>query len=72
MTLLEVTYDLESPLKPEQLRTIGALANFYGLRRYHVNEQLQQIRIEFDASRLPETRLVQLLRNANIPVVTKA
>ncbi len=68
MTLVEVTYDLQSPLRPEQLRALGQFANTYGLRRFRVNEQLNQLSFEYDASRLKESEVAHVLRMANIPV----
>jgi hypothetical protein len=67
MTLVEVTYELSTPLRPEQLRALGQFANTYGLRRVRVNEQSNQIRVEYDGSRLTETEVAQVLRKAQIP-----
>jgi hypothetical protein len=72
MTLVEVTYDLTAPLRPEQLRTLGQFANTYGLRRIHVNEQTNQIRIEYDGSRLTETEVAHVLGKARIPAMKRA
>jgi hypothetical protein len=68
MTLVEVTYDLQSPLSPRQLRALAAFANTYGLRRFRVDEQRNQISLEYDGSRLTETQVAQALRSADIPV----
>lgn len=67
MTLVEVTYDVLSPLTDEQLRALAAFSNTYGLRRFRVNEQLHRISLEYDASRLTETEVAQILRSARIP-----
>ena len=72
MTLVEVTYDLPGPLRPEQLRALGQFANTYGLRRIHVNEQTNQIRIEYDGSRLTETEVAHVLGKARIPAMKRA
>ena len=68
MTLVEVTYELESPLKMEQLRRLGEFANTYGLRRFHFDEQKLHLRFEYDASRLRETQVEHVLRSDKIPV----
>src|SRR5580700_7002288 len=68
MTLVEVTYELQSPLHPEQLRTLGLFANTYGLRRFRVNEQTNRLSFEYDASRLKESEVAHVLRMARIPV----
>ena len=71
MTLVEVTYELQTPLRPEQLRALGLFANTYGLRRFHVDEQLNRIRFEYDASRLKESEVEHVLRQARIAVERK-
>ena len=68
MTLVEVTYELQSPLHPEQLRTLGLFANTYGLRRFRVDEQTNRLSFEYDASRLKESEVAHVLRMARIPV----
>lgn len=68
MTLIEVTYELQGPLHPEQLRALGQFANTYGLRRFRVDEYLNRLTFEYDASRLKETEVAHVLRMARIPV----
>lgn len=68
MTLVEVTYQLQAPLRPEQFRALGVFANTYGLRRFRVDEQLDRIVFEYDASRLKENEVAHILRKARIPV----
>jgi len=71
MTLMEITYELQSPLKPEQLRALGSFANTYGLRRFRVDEQLNRLSFEYDGSRLKETEVEHVLRQAKIPVLRR-
>ena len=71
MTLVEVTYDLQSPLSQEQLRSLGEFANTYGLRRFRVDEANNQLSFEFDASRLRETQVEHVLAQARIAVTRK-
>jgi len=68
MTLVEVTYELQGPLRPEQLRFLGQFANTYGLRRFRFDEYLNRLSFEYDASRLKETEVAHVLRMARIPV----
>jgi len=68
MTLVEVSYDLQAPLHPEQLRALGEFANTYGLRRFRIDEHMNRISFEYDASRLKETEVAHVLRMAKIPV----
>src|SRR6266568_4862871 len=71
MTLLEITYELQSPLNNEQLRKLGEFANTYGLRRFRVDETAKRLTFEYDASRLNETEVANVLRRAGVPVKRK-
>lgn len=71
MTLLEITYELNSPLSLEQLSRLGEFANTYGLRRFRVDEQKNQLTFEYDASRLRETQVAHVLGHAGIAVSRK-
>ena len=71
MTLVEVTYEVQSPLTPEQLRRLGEFANTYGLRRLHVDETKKQLSFEYDASRLRETQVEHVLVQAGIAVTRR-
>ena len=71
MTLMEITYELQSPLEPEQLRALGSFANTYGLRRFRVDEKTNRLSFEYDASRLKETQVIHVLRRAKIAVIRK-
>ena len=71
MTLMEITYELQSRLTPEQMRALGSFANTYGLRRFHIDEKLNRLSFEYDASRLKETEVEHVLRQANIPVLRR-
>ena len=72
MTLVEITYNLQSPLSQDQLRSLGEFANTYGLRRFRVDEAKNQLSFEYDASRLKETEVAHVLRQARIAVTSKA
>ncbi len=71
MTLVENKYELQSSLSAEQLRALGRFANTYGLRRFHVDEENKLLSFEYDASRLKETEVETVLRQARIPVVRR-
>ena len=71
MTLVEVTYDLQGPLRPEQLRALGHFANTYGLRSFRVDEQNNQLTFEYDASRLRDTQVAHVLGRAGIAVTRR-
>ena len=69
MTLVEITYELQGALDEKQLRALSGFANTYGLRRFHVDGANRRLTFEYDASRLKDTVVEQVLRQANIPVV---
>jgi hypothetical protein len=71
MTLLEVTFELQNPLSLEQLNRLGEFANTYGLRRFHVDEQHNRITFEYDASRLRDYQVADVLGRAGIAVTRK-
>jgi hypothetical protein len=71
MTLVDITYELQSPLKQEQLIALGEFANTYGLRRFRVGEDNRHLTFEYDASRLRETEVAHVLRLARITVTRK-
>jgi hypothetical protein len=69
MTFMTVTYELQMPLQPEQLRALGQFANTYGLQRFRVDEKKNWLHLDYDASRLKETVVEHVLREARIAVV---
>jgi hypothetical protein len=71
MTLVEVTYELLSPLSEEQLRHLGEFANIYGLRSFRLDDSKKQLSFEYDASRLRETQVAHALGLAKIAVARK-
>lgn len=68
MTLVEVTYELQSPLSDDQLNRLGEFANTYGLRRFRLDDSRKQLSFEYDASRLRETQVAHALGQAKIAV----
>jgi hypothetical protein len=71
MTLVEITYELQSPLTEEQLRHLSKFANTYGLRSFRVDQSNQQLSFEYDASRLRDTQVAHVLGQAHIAVARK-
>ncbi|MHB8503607.1 MAG: hypothetical protein ACYDCG_03700 [Candidatus Acidiferrales bacterium] len=71
MTLVEITYELQSPLTLDQLRRLGEFSNTYGLRRFHIDESKKHLSFEYDASRLQDMQIEHVLGQATIAVVRK-
>lgn len=71
MTFMTVTYELQDPLQPEQYRALGRFANTYGLQKFRVDEKANLIHFDYDASRLRDTVVEHVLREAKIPVLRR-
>jgi len=71
MTLVENTYELQTPLNEAQLKALGTFANTYGLRRFRIDDSKKFLSFEYDASRLRETEVEHVLHLARIPVTRK-
>jgi hypothetical protein len=71
MTLMTVTYELQTPLKAEQFRALGQFANTYGLHKFRFDEKTNRLHFDYDASRLRETVVEHVLREAKIPVLRR-
>jgi hypothetical protein len=71
MTLMTVTYELQNPLKLEQFRVLGHFANTYGLQRFRFDEKTNHLQFDYDGSRLTETLIEHVLREAGIPVLSR-
>ncbi len=68
---MSVTYELQGRLKPEQFRALGQFANTYGLQKFRFDEKSNRLQFEYDASRLRETVVEHVLREARIPVLRR-
>jgi hypothetical protein len=71
MTYMTVTYELQHALKPEQFRALGQFANTYGLQRFRLDEEKNLLHFDYDASRLKEVVVEDVLRRARIPVLRR-
>jgi hypothetical protein len=71
MTLLEIKYELASPLTTEQLKQLGEFANTYGLRKFRLNDAKTELSFEYDASRLRDTQVAHVLGQAKIRVAKR-
>ena len=71
MTFMTVTYELQGKLKPEQLQALGRFANTYGLQRFRFDEKTNRLHFDYDASRLRDTVVEHVLREARIPILRR-
>ncbi|HUJ33171.1 MAG TPA: hypothetical protein VLY23_17960 [Candidatus Acidoferrum sp.] len=71
MTFMTVTYELQSALKPEHFRALGQFANTYGLQTFRFDPKTNHLHFDYDASRLRESVVEHVLREARIPVLRR-
>ncbi|HYL69497.1 MAG TPA: hypothetical protein VEX69_10045 [Candidatus Limnocylindria bacterium] len=71
MTMMTITYELQERLKPDHFRALGEFANTYGIHKFHYDEKSNQLTVDYDASRLRETVVDHVLRQARIPVLRR-
>jgi hypothetical protein len=71
MTYMTVTFELQHALRPEDFRALGAFANTYGLQRFHFDEKTNLLQFDYDASRLKEAVVENVLRRVKIPVLRR-
>lgn len=69
MTFMTMTYELQAPLRQDQLLSLARFANTYGLQKFRLDEKKNWLHFDYDASRLKETEVEHVLRMAKIPVI---
>jgi hypothetical protein len=69
MTQLDVLYRYGIPPAEHAVAAIARLREIYGVRKLELNEAARTVRIEYDASRLNEAVIHQMLRRAGLDVV---
>ncbi len=71
MTQMTMTFELQDRLKPAHFRALGEFANTYGIHKFHYDEKLNHLSVDYDASRLRESVVEHVLRQARIPVLRR-
>ncbi|HXA57413.1 MAG TPA: hypothetical protein VNU84_08230 [Candidatus Acidoferrum sp.] len=71
MTFMTVTYELQDKLHADQFRALGQFANTYGLQKFRFDEKTNLLHFDYDASRLSESVVEHVLREARIPVLRR-
>ncbi len=69
MTQLDVLYRYGAAPTEASMLALAKVREVYGVRRVAVNEAEKTIRVEYDATRLNEAVIHQLLRRAGIDLV---
>jgi hypothetical protein len=68
MTTMEVSYRFVNSLNESIMRAIDNMREVYGIRKVRVNESDRSIRVEYDASRLKEPVVANLLRKTGLAI----
>jgi hypothetical protein len=71
MTQLDVLYRYGIPPSEFAALAMAKVREVYGVRRLEVNEAEKTVRVEYDASRLTEPVIDELLRRAGLDIVEK-
>jgi len=69
MTQLDVLYRYGAPPTEAATMAMAKLREVYGIRHVELREAEKTVRIEYDASRLTEPVIHQLLRRAGLDIV---
>jgi hypothetical protein len=68
MTAVEVLFRYGMPPGEKEMNALGLVSDVYGIRRVQFFEPERNIRVEYDATRLNEATVENLLRKAGFDV----
>lgn len=71
MTQLDVMYRYATAPTEPAMMALGRVREVYGIRRLHVDETARTVRVEYDATRLTEPVVHQLLRRSGLDIVER-
>jgi hypothetical protein len=71
MTQLDVMYRYAAAPAEAAMMALGRVREVYGIRRLQIDEAARTVRVEYDATRLTEPVVHQLLRRCGLDVVER-
>lgn len=71
MTTVEVCFRYNVPPGENEMRALAGTREVYGIRRLKFDEKGRSVRVEYDASRLNEGVVENLLRGAGLDITEK-
>lgn len=71
MTPVDVAFRYAAPPTESVMTAFGQLSNVYGIRRLQLRESDRTVRVEYDATRLTDTKVKGLLRAAGFDITEK-
>jgi hypothetical protein len=69
MTKVQLKYDLLRPLDESLMEQIARVHSVYGILRVALAPSLDKLAVEYDASRLSELDVENVLQSAGLPIV---
>ena len=69
MTKVQLRYDLMRPLDDSMMEQIARVHSVYGIVRVRLNEAMDKLLVDYDASRLSELEVETVLHQAGLPIV---
>lgn len=70
MTKLQTAYKLSRKLGDEDMQSLSRLTSVYGIFLAKITSSLDELRLEFDASRLTIDDLESVLEQHGLPIVS--
>ena len=71
MTKVQLQYDLERPLSDDDATGVADAHSWYGILRVQLAPSLDQLAVEYDASRLTEKDVEAVLLRVRLPIKRK-
>jgi hypothetical protein len=71
MTQLDVLYRYASPPTEAVMRSVSRVREVYGIRHMKFDDAARTVRVEYDATRLSEAVVHQLLRRSGLEIVER-
>jgi TolB-like protein len=71
MTQLDVMYRYSAAPSEAAMMALGRVREVYGIRRIVFNDAQRMVRVEYDATRLTEPIVHQLLRRSGLDVIER-
>jgi len=71
MTQLDVMYQYGAAPSEAAMMALAQVRKVYGIRHLHVHESEKTIRVEYDATRLTEPIVQQLLRRSGLEILDR-
>jgi hypothetical protein len=69
MTKVQLRYDLMRPMDETMMEQVARLHGVYGMVRVRPNDTLDKLIVDYDASRMSESEVENVLQKAGLPIV---